>query len=140
MEDKTWQKIIEIIADVLELLSTCLTWTKTPEVQVRRVALQNKIPIKDKEIALVLLFWLQRTKNSFKTSPLTLRLLELNKKTLIYFIFSYKNSCVYNKQVVVVEGDPVSSLLYNYGTWNTEVEMKTAQLKTNKPNITFMTT
>lgn len=56
MEDKTWQKIIEIMADVLELLSTCLTWTKTPEVQVRRVALQNKIPIKDKEIALDLLF------------------------------------------------------------------------------------
>lgn len=48
---------------------------------------------------------------------------------------------MYNKQVVVVvEGDPVSSLLYNYGTWNTEVEMKTAQLKTNKPNITFLIT
>lgn len=44
------------MADVLELLSTCITLTKTPEVQVRRVALQNKILIKDKEIALVLLF------------------------------------------------------------------------------------
>lgn len=66
MEDKTWQKIIEIMADVLELLSTCVKLTKTPEVQVRRVALQNKILIKDKEIALVLLFWCEEQKTHLK--------------------------------------------------------------------------